>query len=69
MAQTYRILAERAAGLPGDTWSIVVGKYYPDEAMLAAARLDVLQPWTTPTTRRFKARSSSAGSAAGRRGS
>ncbi len=54
-AETYRILAERAAGLPGDTWSIVVGKYYPDEAMIAAAKLDVLQPWTAPTTRRFKA--------------
>ena len=54
-AETYRILAERAAGLPGDTWSIVVGKYYPDDAMLAAAKLDVLQPWTTPTMRRFKA--------------
>ena len=54
-AEAYRILAERSAGLPGDTWSIVVGKYYPDEAMLAAVKLDVLQPWTAPTTRRFKA--------------
>jgi hypothetical protein len=52
-AEVYRILAERTAGLPGDTWSIVVGRYFPDDAVLAAARADVLQPWTTPTTRRF----------------
>ena len=52
-AEVYRILAERSAGMPGDTWSIVVGRYFPDDAVLAAARMDVLQPWTTPTTRRF----------------
>ena len=52
-AEVYRILAERTAGLPGNTWSIVVGRYFPDEAVLAAAREDVVHPWTAPTTRRF----------------
>ena len=52
-AEVYRILAERAAGLPGNTWSIVVGRYFPDDAALAAAREDVVHPWTAPTTRRF----------------
>jgi hypothetical protein len=52
-AEVYRILAERTAGLPGNTWSIVVGRYFPDEAVLAAAREDVVHPWTTPTVRRF----------------
>jgi hypothetical protein len=54
-AEVYRILAERTAGMPGDTWSIVVGRYYPDDAMLNAARDDVLRPWTAPTTRRYTA--------------
>ena len=52
-AEVYRILAERSAGLPGDTWSIVSHRYFPDDAVLAAAREDVVSPWTTPTTRRL----------------
>ena len=52
-AEVYRILAERTAGLSGNTWSIVVGRYFPDDAVLAAAHEDVVNPWTTPTTRRF----------------
>ena len=52
-AEVYRILAERTAGLPGNLWSIVVGRYYPDDAALAAAREDVLHPWTGPATRRY----------------
>ena len=52
-AEVYRILAERSAGLPGNTWSIVAGRYFPDDAVLAAATEDVVHPWTTPATRRF----------------
>ena len=52
-AEVYRILAERTAGSPGNTWSIVAGHYFPDDAVLAAAREDVVHPWTTPTTRRL----------------
>ena len=55
-AETYRILAERTAGLPGSLWSIVVGRYYPDEGMLSAAREDVLNPWVTGTTSRSTGR-------------
>ncbi len=55
-AEVYRILAERTAGLPGSLWSIVVGRYYPNDAMLAAAREDVLNPWTTGTASRYAGR-------------
>jgi hypothetical protein len=55
-AEVYRILAERTAGLPGSLWSIVVGRYYPDEAALAAAREDVLHPWVSPAVLRYTGR-------------
>ena len=55
-AEVYRIFAERSAGLPGSLWPIVVGRFYPDDVMLAAAREDVLNPWTTGTSSRYAGR-------------
>ena len=47
-AETYRVLNESAAGL-ALTWPIVDPSFQPDAGALAAAREDVLDPWTTPT--------------------
>jgi hypothetical protein len=48
-AETYRVLNETTAGLPM-TWPIVDPSFRPDPAALAAARGDVLDPWTEPTS-------------------
>ncbi len=45
-AETYRVLAERALGLPEVPWTIVSSALYPDDDALGAARADVLDPWT-----------------------
>ena len=50
-AETYRVLVEG-----GDSWPIVDPGFRPDAAALAAAREDVLNPWTGPTTRTIKAK-------------
>ena len=55
-AETYRIMAERAAGISSALWSIVAGRYFPDDAALAAAQADVLDPWTTGSTVTLKGR-------------
>jgi len=47
-AETYRVLNESAAGQPM-TWPIVDPSFRPDAGALAAAREDVLDPWTQPT--------------------
>jgi hypothetical protein len=47
-AETYRVLNETAAGLPL-TWPIVDPSFKPDAGALAAAREDVVNPWTAPT--------------------
>jgi hypothetical protein len=47
-AETYRVLNETATGLPL-TWPIVDPSFEPDAGALAAAREDVVDPWTTPT--------------------
>jgi hypothetical protein len=52
-AETYRLLDEREAGVIGSTWEIVDGRFYPDEAALAATERDVLQPWASPHGLRF----------------
>lgn len=52
-AEAYRILAERSVGMPGTSWDIVDRRFFPSDAALAAARQDVLQPWTAPTTSRY----------------
>jgi hypothetical protein len=49
-AETYRVLAERALGLTSPAWSIVSSSFYPDDAALAAASADVLDPWTADNT-------------------
>jgi len=46
-AETYRLLAQRRAGDDGAPW-IVDESFLPDDAALAAAERDVVQPWTTP---------------------
>jgi hypothetical protein len=46
-AETYRVLAQRRAGDDGAPW-IVDESFLPDEAALAAAERDVVQPWTSP---------------------
>ena len=52
-AEVYRILAERTAGMPGNTWSIVVGRYFPDDAVPRRCAGRRRPPGTTPTTCRF----------------
>lgn len=55
-AETYRVLNESAAGIPL-LWPIVDPSFEPDAGALAAAREDVVDPWTshgaTVKTRRF----------------
>jgi hypothetical protein len=46
-AETYRMLAQRRAGDDGAPW-LVDESFLPNEAALAAAELDVVQPWTSP---------------------
>lgn len=48
-AETYRVFAERTLGLPSVAWNIVSSSFYPDDAALAAARDDVLNPWVGNT--------------------
>jgi hypothetical protein len=48
-AETYRVMAEQALGLPSPAWQIVSSWFYPDAAALAAASADVLQPWAGNT--------------------
>ena len=48
-AETYRVLNETAVGLP-PTWPIVDPSFMPDAGALAAAREDVVNPWTATTT-------------------
>jgi hypothetical protein len=56
-AEAYRLMDERKAGITSATWSIVSSAFFPSEAALQAAELDVLQPWAarraTVSTRVF----------------
>jgi hypothetical protein len=45
-AETYRLLAERQAGIVTAGWPIVSPSFFPTEAAFQAAERDVLQPWT-----------------------
>jgi hypothetical protein len=50
-AETYRLMDERRAGITTATWPIIAPSFYPGEAALQAAELDVLEPWSgTHTT-------------------
>lgn len=44
-AETYRVLV----GQGPDVWSVIAPSFRPSEALLAAAREDVVHPWTAPT--------------------
>jgi hypothetical protein len=46
-AETYRLMDERKAGITTASWQVVAPTFYPTEAALQAAELDVVQPWTT----------------------
>jgi hypothetical protein len=50
-AETYRVLNQRKAGVAETPWDIVTQALYPDNTALALLEQDVLQPWTTTTTR------------------
>ncbi len=45
-AEVYRLMDERKAEITTATWPIIAPSFFPDEAALQAAELDVLQPWT-----------------------
>jgi hypothetical protein len=49
-AETYRVMDERKAGVTTGLWDVVAPSFYPTEAMLQAAELDVVQPWTAGRT-------------------
>ena len=54
-AESYRVLNETLAGGPVP-WEIVDNSFRPDAAALEAIREDVLQPWSTRTTRTIHGR-------------
>jgi hypothetical protein len=49
-AETYRLMDERKAGITSATWQIVASTFFPSEAALQAAKLDVTKPWAAPRT-------------------
>jgi hypothetical protein len=49
-AETYRLMDERKVGITSATWQIVASTFFPSEAALQAAELDVTQPWAAPRT-------------------
>jgi hypothetical protein len=55
-AETYRALNESKAGATSFTWPIADWSFYPDAAALQTVEQDVLDPWTTPTTRSLRVR-------------
>jgi hypothetical protein len=53
-AETYRLLEERKVGITTATWEIVDPRFFPNEAALAAAERDVLQPWSAHRKSTFR---------------
>jgi hypothetical protein len=49
-AETYRLLAERTAGITTASWPIVSTSFFPSDPVLQAAQQDVLHPWTRART-------------------
>jgi hypothetical protein len=47
-AESYRLLNERALGLPETPWDIVDTSLQPSQATLDALLLDIRSPWTGP---------------------
>ena len=52
-AETYRLMDERKDGITTASWQIVDRSFFPSEAALQAAELDVVQPWTKPRATSF----------------
>jgi hypothetical protein len=44
-AEAYRLMDERKNGITTGSWQVVAPSFYPSEAALQAAELDVAQPW------------------------
>ena len=55
-AETYRLLNESKAGATNFIWPIVDWSFYPDAAALHAVEQDVLEPWTTQTSKSLRVR-------------
>jgi len=53
-AETYRLMDERKAGITTGSWEIVAPSFFPGDAQLQAAEKDVLSPWTTPQSHRYR---------------
>jgi hypothetical protein len=62
-AESYRFLNGEPTGTVGMDWPIVDRIFYPNARALQAVRLDVLKPWTTPTTLRLTGRLDATGRA------
>lgn len=45
-AEAYRLMDERKNGITTGNWQVVAPSFYPSDAALQAAELDVVQPWT-----------------------
>jgi hypothetical protein len=52
-AETYRLVDERDSGITTAMWPIISQSFYPTDAMLRAAKQDVVQPWVKPRTTAF----------------
>jgi hypothetical protein len=55
LAEDYRVLNERRAGLPESQWEVVAPSLYPDQAALDLLAQDVTTPWTANTTTTYRA--------------
>jgi hypothetical protein len=53
-AEVYRLLEERKDGITTGAWPIIAPSFYPDDAALQAAELDVLEPWASGTVAAFR---------------
>jgi hypothetical protein len=62
-AESYRFLNGEPTGTVGMDWPIVDRIFYPTARALQAVRLDVLKPWTNPTTMRLTGRLDATGRA------
>ena len=49
-SETYRLMDERKDGITTSTWPIIAPSFYPNDAALAAAERDVVDPWTATHT-------------------
>jgi hypothetical protein len=62
-AESYRFLNGQPTGNVGMDWPIVDRIFYPNARSLQAVRLDVLKPWSNPTTLRLRGRLDATGRA------